>query len=80
MTGGYAGNSYDPTKTVEVLKTDGTAWCTLPELPKKRVQHTQSGLLACGGYAYMDDQGDTCIKFVDGRWNISHEDLNRLSI
>ena len=74
MTGGYAGNSYDPTKTVEVLKTDGTAWCTLPDLPDDRSTHTQSGLLACGGWPQPTT--NNCVKFTDGHWNISHEDLD----
>ena len=76
MTGGNIGSYYGGGTVVEVLKMDGAAWCTLPELPKGRVQHTQSGLLACGGYAYTDDQGETCVKFSNGHWNISHQDLD----
>jgi len=36
-------------RKVEVLKKDGTPWCTLPDLPFKRDSHTQSGWTVCGG-------------------------------
>ena len=66
MTGGYS-------KTVEVLKIDGTAWCTLPDLPQDRGQHTQSGLITCGGSGPL--QADNCVRFSGGHWKISHNDL-----
>ena len=72
MTGGY-GEFSNVSKTVEVLNIDGTAWCMLPDLPEDRGDHTQSGLIACGGYP----NGDNCVRFSEGHWNISHEDLNR---
>ena len=34
----------------ELLHPNGTHYCELPNLPEIRVQHTQSGLLTCGGY------------------------------
>ena len=75
MTGGY-GNGilfFDVNFMVEVLKIDGTAWCTLPDLPGEhgRKEHTQSGLLTCGGIMTQHD----CIRFSEGQWNTSHEGL-----
>ena len=70
VTGGE--RSFDGTiRSVEVLKSDGTAWCTLPDLPgyRGRQWHTQSGLLTCGGF--MTD--DNCVRFSDGHWNKSYE-------
>ena len=46
----------------------------LPDLPEDRGDHTQSGLIACGGYP----NGDNCVRFSEGHWNISHEDLEDL--
>ena len=33
-------------KTVEVLHSDGSFWCSLPDLPERRFYHTQMGLEA----------------------------------
>ena len=75
MTGGYGTGvfTFNVSKTVEVLKIDGTAWCTLPDLPGEfgRKEHTQSGLLTCGGIMTQHD----CIRFSEGQWNMSHEGL-----
>ena len=76
MTGGFGTGvfTFNVSKTVEVLKIDGTAWCTLPDLPGEfgRKEHTQSGLLTCGGLV----QKDNCIRFSEGQWNTSHEGLS----
>ena len=69
MTGG---ESYGSSYSVEVLKPDGSAWCTLPDLSGKREWHTQSGLITCGGF--LND--DNCITFSNGHWNISHKDVH----
>ena len=58
-------------QSVEVLKADGTSWCTLPDLPERRQGHTQSGLIACGGFKTLEN----CVRFSNGHWNISHENL-----
>ena len=40
----------DPDYTsVELLHTNGTRLCSLPDLPSSRRLHTQTGLTACGG-------------------------------
>ena len=46
----------DPTKgpfvagtNVELLHTNGSRICSLPDLPYSRSGHTQTGMIACGG-------------------------------
>ena len=56
-------------KSVEVLHSDGTPWCSLPDLPDDRWYHTQTGLLACGG----EDTKLSCNKFSGGKWKPSHK-------
>ena len=44
VTGGYpepAGG--DSAVSAEVLRADGTAWCSLPPLPYRTIVHSQSG-------------------------------------
>ena len=79
MTGG------PPKETsVEVLHSDGSPWCSLPELPSSRSHHSQTGLEACGGitsdFASFDDEDynpdsdstdKTCVLFNGGTWNHS---------
>ena len=69
-------DDYDDTKTgrsVEVLDSDGSAWCSLPSVPLELVYshygHTQSGLEICGGGSIME----SCIKFSGGKWKPSHK-------
>ena len=60
-------------KSVELLHSDGTPWCSLPDLPADRFQHTQTGLEACGGVDTVSGPVDTCIKFSGGKWKHSHK-------
>ena len=64
------------TQSVEVLKLDGRAWCTLPDLPHTTYLHTQSGLISCGGWTSDFEPVDNCVKFSEGHWNKSHDDLD----
>ena len=57
-------------KSVEVLHSDGTPWCSLPNLPEGRMFHTQTGLLACAG---VTETETSCIKFSGGKWKPSHK-------
>ena len=45
VTGGHAGRSthYYELRSVEVLQEDGSPWCSLPDLPGPRRDHSQSG-------------------------------------
>ena len=55
--------------SVEVIREDGTT-CSLPDLPEPREEHSQSGLLSCGGY--HDNVRTTCTEFASGEWTPSH--------
>ena len=37
---------------MEALYANGTSWkqCSLPDLPETRYQHSQNGLMVCGGW------------------------------
>ena len=67
ITGGYP--SY---KSVEILRSNGSYWCSLPDLPDDRSLHTQSGLITCGGYNSSDIK-TSCLSFSDGQWSTSHQ-------
>ena len=64
ITGGWTPNV--DRKRVELLYPDGTHMCELEPLPDKRVYHTQSGLITCGG----DYTPNSCLIFSlsDGTW------------
>ena len=59
MTGGVGTET-----SAEVLFTNGSSICELPQLSQSKTEHTQSGLTACGGY----DTRRNCIKFEAGSW------------
>ena len=86
VTGGEAAKR-SKLRSVEVLHSDGSPWCALPDLPKTRYAHTQTGLEACGGLtsdtgiSYDDDMEYdedfdapkvTCVRFSGGSWNQSY--------
>ena len=56
-----------PERSVEALSSDGTPWCSLPDLPRNRFDHSQTGLEACGGM----DTDVTCVHFKGGSWKKS---------
>ena len=70
LTGGYS-NISSVSSSVEILRSNGSYWCSLPDLPDVREYHTQSGLFTCGGYSSMDTE-TSCLSFTDGRWSTSH--------
>ena len=53
---------------VELFIPSISTHCRLPSLPLKTSDHTQDGLLQCGGYSSLK----SCHKFVDGTWTLSH--------
>ena len=57
----------------EVLFTNGSPICELPQMSQSRYDHTQSGLTACGGY--YSDTRRSCIKFEDGSWTTLTDNL-----
>ena len=48
VTGGHGATESVKT-SVELLSSNGTRLCSLPNLPEKRFDHSQTGVLACGG-------------------------------
>ena len=59
-------------KSVELLATDGTKLCSLPNLPAKKGRHwhSQTGLVTCGG-GYSETH-KSCVTFSAGRWKKTH--------
>ena len=41
--------SYSSSTNVELFHTNGSRICSLPDLPYGRTDHTQTGMIACGG-------------------------------
>ena len=68
MSGGKSYN-FDE-RSVEALSSDGTPWCSLPDLPRNRYYHSQTGLEACGGKG-VDSNDVTCVHFKGGSWKKS---------
>ena len=68
MTGGSVTET-----SAEVLFTNGSSICELPQLSQSKSAHTQSGLTACGGYD--SDNHRNCIKFEDGLWTTLTDNL-----
>jgi len=62
-------------KSAEILSTNGTSICELPEMPLSRNHHTQSGLTACGGYGDDLDSLYTCMTFQSGSWTTLTDNL-----
>ena len=59
-------------RTVELLHTNGSRICSLPDLPFYREHHTQTGLTACGGWG--DDASKTSCHTLSstGSWEQTH--------
>ena len=58
-------------KSVEILHSNGSYWCSLPDLPGSRYLHTQSGLVLCG--AAQNTYWSFCLTFSSGQWTKSHQ-------
>ena len=70
VTGG-SGATPSVRMSVELLSSNGTRLCSLPDLPGQRFYHSQSGLLTCGG-GYSNSESKSCVTFDGGRWKKSH--------
>ena len=69
VAGGSAGVRAPPSQSVELLSSNGSWLCYLPNLPdKRRSSFTLTGSLICGGYQSLK----TCINFSGGRWQQTH--------
>ena len=69
VTGGQ-GATESVMTSVELLSSNGTRLCSLPNLPEKKWQHSQTGVVACGGGTGSELK--SCSTFADGRWKKSH--------
>ena len=69
VTAGY-GDTESVKTSVELLSSNGTRLCSLPDLPAERFYHSQSGLLTCGGGP--TDAKTSCVTFAGGSWKKSH--------
>ena len=58
--------------SAELLSSNGTRLCTLPNLPGPRYSHSQTGLLLCGGGSGGYADGTTCMTLSGGRWKKTH--------
>ena len=65
VTGGDGGLS-----SAELLHSNGTRLCSLPDLPDERRVHSQTGLITCGGGSGATQK--SCITFSSGTWQESH--------
>ena len=71
MVGGW---QHKPLKSVEAITTDGTPFCTLPDLPDERRRHTMDNYIICGGYPAQSAQS-SCHYFIAGEWTKYGNDL-----
>ena len=72
ISGGYTTSS--ASRSVEILRANGSYWCSLPDLPDDRYGrfgHTQSGLVTCGGWDR--DTPTSCLTFSSGLWKTYHQ-------
>ena len=75
ISGGSHGTSLS---TVEMLYTNGSRICFLPDLPYSRHGHTQTGLTACGGWGDSAARTSCHTLSSTGSWEESHSlDKNR---
>ena len=65
VTGGWTTTTL---KSAELLDTNGSYLCTLPDIPGGRHYHTQNGMVSCGG----GWTPGTCSTFSNGTWVTTH--------
>ena len=75
VSGGKESGSEGPAsvyagKSVELLSSNGTRLCSLPNLPGERWGHSQTRLLTCGGG--VGSEKTSCVTFDAGSWKKTH--------
>ena len=76
MTGGVGGDT--SLVSVEVLKEDGSPWCSLPDLPDNRHLHSQTGLLSPYNGS-IDNADNVPMHRAGGLWRVCHQYNRHLS-
>ena len=71
VSGGMDSQSSHMT-TAELLYTNGSRICTLPNLPYSRSRHTQTGVTACGGDGDFEARTSCHTLSSTGSWELSH--------
>ena len=66
------GNPTHSVTSVELYYTNGSWICSLPDLPYLRLQHTQTGLTACGGHRSSPGRTTCHTLSSTGSWEESH--------
>ena len=56
--------------SAELLYTNGTSLCNLPNFPVHQGYPSQTGLVTCGGKS--DETMSSCLTFKDGTWQQTH--------
>ena len=59
-------------RTSEFITSNGSICTLIPQLPRAKNLHTQSGLTACGGNGYV---WKSCYTLINGVWETSHSNL-----
>ena len=57
-------------KSVELLSSNGSRLCSLPDLPGERWGHSQTGIVTCGGGVGSEET--SCVTFDAGSWKKTH--------
>ena len=70
VTGGSTASAQP--SSVELLFTNGTRLCSLPNLPAPRHYHSQTALLSCGGGGSHSGERKSCVTFTGGHWKMTH--------
>jgi len=63
--------------SAELISTNGTSICQLPQMSQSKESHSQSGLTACGGMG-SGSNPKSCIKFESGSWSTLTDNLVNL--
>ena len=67
-----SGGAQNPGTSVELLYTNGSRICSLPDLPFTKYQHSQTGLTACGGWGWAAAESTCHTLSSTGTWEVSH--------
>ena len=70
VSGGHSSSS--ASTKAELLHTNGSWICSIPNLPYNRWLHTQTGVTACAGYGDSASESTCHTLSSTGTWEVSH--------